>query len=137
MDLHTFARRAEGSQQTGLLSDPLPPSRTHTPLSQAAADSVTSAAKDVALSDKLDMAAGELSGGEARKLSVAIAFMGSPDVVFLDEPCSTMDPYSRRFTWDVIRRNAKVKHKCDRRQELCLGIAFADCPLFRVRRNAR
>ena len=42
------------------------------------------------------MAAGDLSGGQRRKLSVAIAFMGCPSVVFLDEPTSGMDPYSRR-----------------------------------------
>ncbi len=41
------------------------------------------AAKDVGLSDKLDSAAGDLSGGQRRKLSVAIAFMGDPAIVFL------------------------------------------------------
>lgn len=56
------------------------------------------------LSPQLDVLAGDLSGGQRRKLSVAIAFLGSPAVVFLDEPTSGMDPYSRRFTWDVIRR---------------------------------
>ena len=66
------------------------------------------AAEGVGLSDKLGCPAGELSGGEARMLSVAIAFMGRPEVVFLDEPTSAMDPYSRRFTWDVIRKNRKV-----------------------------
>jgi ATP-binding cassette subfamily A (ABC1) protein 3 len=39
-----------------------------------------------------------------RKLSVAIAFCGDPKVVFLDEPTSGMDPFARRFTWNVIRR---------------------------------
>lgn len=48
------------------------------------------------LGDKLDTLAGDLSGGQRRKLSVAIAFLGSPAVVFLDEPTSGMDPYSRR-----------------------------------------
>ena len=49
------------------------------------------------LDGKLDTPAGNLSGGQRRKLSVAIAFLGSPDVVFLDEPTSGMDPYSRRY----------------------------------------
>ena len=48
------------------------------------------------LHDQLYARAGELSGGQRRKLSVAIAFMGSPDIVFLDEPTSGMDPFTRR-----------------------------------------
>lgn len=50
----------------------------------------------IGLEDKGDTRAEELSGGQRRKLSVAIAFLGSPSVVFLDEPTSGMDPYSRR-----------------------------------------
>eukprot|EP00299_Pterocystis_sp_00344_P002494 c12818_g1_i1.p1 GENE.c12818_g1_i1~~c12818_g1_i1.p1 ORF type:complete len:1215 (-),score=255.25 c12818_g1_i1:43-3321(-) len=46
-----------------------------------------------------------LSGGQKRKLSVAIALIGDSKVVFLDEPTSGMDPYSRRFTWEVLRKN--------------------------------
>lgn len=46
--------------------------------------------------------AGTYSGGNKRKLSVAIALIGQPPVIFLDEPSSGMDPYARRFMWDVI-----------------------------------
>jgi ATP-binding cassette, subfamily A (ABC1), member 3 len=46
-----------------------------------------------------------LSGGQKRKLSVGIAFIGGSRVVVLDEPTSGMDPYSRRFTWNVIRQH--------------------------------
>ncbi|KAH9143316.1 hypothetical protein AeRB84_012675 [Aphanomyces euteiches] len=46
--------------------------------------------------------AGTLSGGNKRKLSVAIALIGSPPIIFLDEPSTGMDPVSRRFMWDVI-----------------------------------
>lgn len=49
------------------------------------------------LEEKGNTRAEELSGGQRRKLSVAIAFLGSPSVVFLDEPTSGMDPYSRRY----------------------------------------
>lgn len=49
------------------------------------------------LGEKGNTRAEELSGGQRRKLSVAIAFLGSPSVVFLDEPTSGMDPYSRRY----------------------------------------
>ncbi|TYZ65804.1 hypothetical protein PybrP1_003442, partial [[Pythium] brassicae (nom. inval.)] len=53
----------------------------------------------LAFEDKL---AGSLSGGNKRKLSVAIAMIGSPAILFLDEPSTGMDPVSRRFMWDVI-----------------------------------
>jgi ATP-binding cassette subfamily A (ABC1) protein 3 len=46
--------------------------------------------------------AGSLSGGNKRKLSVAIATIGSPSVVFLDEPSTGMDPCARRFMWRVL-----------------------------------
>jgi ATP-binding cassette subfamily A (ABC1) protein 1 len=46
--------------------------------------------------------AGSLSGGNKRKLSVAIAMIGNPRIIFLDEPSTGMDPVSRRFMWDVI-----------------------------------
>ncbi|KAJ0400796.1 hypothetical protein ATCC90586_008083 [Pythium insidiosum] len=46
--------------------------------------------------------AGSLSGGNKRKLSVAIAMIGDPRIIFLDEPSTGMDPVSRRFMWDVI-----------------------------------
>jgi ABC-type multidrug transport system ATPase subunit len=46
--------------------------------------------------------ASELSGGMRRKLSIAIAFMGAPTTVILDEPTSAVDPFSRRAIWDVL-----------------------------------
>ncbi|KAF5833388.1 hypothetical protein DUNSADRAFT_10320 [Dunaliella salina] len=61
------------------------------------------AGEQVGLAAKLDSQAGDLSGGQKRKLSVAIAFLGDPAVVLIDEPTSGMDPYTRRFTWELIR----------------------------------
>jgi len=51
-----------------------------------------------------DRPAGEYSGGNKRKLSVALATIGAPPVVFLDEPSTGVDPVARRFLWDVIAR---------------------------------
>ncbi|TMW55619.1 hypothetical protein Poli38472_010501 [Pythium oligandrum] len=61
--------------------------------------------RDVGLTEKRKVQAKNLSGGQKRKLSVALAFIGDSKLVFLDEPTSGMDPYSRRFTWNLLQRN--------------------------------
>jgi len=61
--------------------------------------------QSVGLTEKRNVYSKFLSGGQKRKLSVGIAFIGDSRVVFLDEPTSGMDPYSRRFTWNVIRQH--------------------------------
>jgi ABC-type multidrug transport system ATPase subunit len=60
--------------------------------------------RDVALYEKRNTYSKNLSGGMKRKLSLAMAFCGGSTVVLLDEPTSGMDPFSRRFTWNVIRQ---------------------------------
>lgn len=42
------------------------------------------------------------SGGMRRKLCVAVAMLGNPDVIFLDEPTAGMDPVARRIVWNQI-----------------------------------
>ena len=54
------------------------------------------------LSEFADRQAGAYSGGMKRKLSLGIALIGQPTVVFLDEPSTGMDPASRRFLWSVL-----------------------------------
>jgi len=56
-----------------------------------------------------NVAAGTYSGGNKRKLSVAIAMIGNPPVVFLDEPSTGMDPEARRFMWNVISRISRER----------------------------
>mmetsp|Transcript_62430 Transcript_62430/g.122842 ORF Transcript_62430/g.122842 Transcript_62430/m.122842 type:complete len:2323 (-) Transcript_62430:80-7048(-) len=56
--------------------------------------------------------AGSLSGGNKRKLSVAVATIGEPSIVFLDEPSTGMDPVARRFMWKVIARMTTEDAQC-------------------------
>lgn len=66
-------------------------------------EKIKTSIEDVALLEKRNTLSKNLSGGMKRKLSVAIAFCGESKTVLLDEPTSGMDPFSRRFTWNVIR----------------------------------
>lgn len=60
--------------------------------------------EQVGLTEKVNDKSAALSGGMQRKLSVAIALIGDSKIVFLDEPTSGMDPYSRRATWDLLKK---------------------------------
>jgi len=74
--------------------------------------------------------AGTYSGGNKRKLSVAIALIGNPKVVFLDEPSTGMDPVSRRFMWDFIsetmtnRAVILTTHSMEECEALCQRIGI-------------
>ena len=65
--------------------------------------------KELNLGDHEEKLSGTLSGGNKRKLSVAMAMIGNPKIVFLDEPSTGMDPKARRFMWKVISRVATEK----------------------------
>ncbi len=56
----------------------------------------------VGLADRRSVRCGRLSGGQRRRLDVALALIGDPELVFLDEPTTGFDPAARRSAWDVI-----------------------------------
>ncbi|MFE9439149.1 ATP-binding cassette domain-containing protein [Streptomyces sp. NPDC006602] len=61
-------------------------------------------ARDLDLTDLLDRKAGALSGGQRRRLDIAMALTHRPKVLFLDEPTTGLDPGSRADLWDLVRR---------------------------------
>ena len=74
-----------------------------------------------------------LSGGEKQRLALAIALVGRPDVVFLDEPTAGLDPAGRRLAWDVIRdlkasgvTVVLTTHLLDEAEELADRVAIID-----------
>jgi ABC-2 type transport system ATP-binding protein len=56
----------------------------------------------VGLQDAAEVRAGRLSGGQRRRLDVALALVGDPELLFLDEPTTGFDPSARRQAWEVI-----------------------------------
>ncbi len=66
---------------------------------------VVSMLKRMALWNYRDKLAGDYSGGNKRKLSVAIALLGDPKVLYLDEPSTGMDAHSRRFVATMLRQS--------------------------------
>jgi len=57
----------------------------------------------VGLSEKRDVRVLKLSGGQQRRLDVAIALAGDPELLFLDEPTTGFDPSARRLAWEIVR----------------------------------
>lgn len=63
------------------------------------AEVIEKAIEQLHIEDQRKKPAGTLSGGNKRKLSVAIAIIGNPPIILLDEPSAGMDPEARRFMW--------------------------------------
>ena len=61
-------------------------------------------AEEFGLTELLKRQTGALSGGQKRRLSVALAFVGQPELVLLDEPTTGLDVDARRTLWDAVRR---------------------------------
>ena len=88
----------------------------------------------VGLESKADDYAKRLSGGQQQRLAIALALVHDPDIVFLDEPTTGLDPQARRNLWDVIRSiNADqgktvvlTTHYLEEAEELCQRVAIMD-----------
>src|SRR5699024_7760224 len=64
---------------------------------------VESALEALWLSHRSDVRVNQLSGGEQRRLDLALATLGRPEVLFLDEPTTGLDPEFRKAVWEIIR----------------------------------
>ena len=85
----------------------------------------------VGLADKADERIKTLSGGQQRRLDLALALVGDPDLIFLDEPTTGFDPAARRTAWEVVRSLKAMgktvvltTHYLDEAQELSDRVAI-------------
>jgi len=89
--------------------------------------------RTVDLGEKRNTRSKELSGGQRQRLSVALALVNDPEIVFLDEPTTGLDPQARRQLWDVIRdmrgRGKTIlmtTHYLEEAETLCDRVAIVD-----------
>jgi ABC-2 type transport system ATP-binding protein len=85
----------------------------------------------VGLEEKRDARVRTLSGGQQRRLDLALALIGDPELIFLDEPTTGFDPAARRNAWEVIRSLQDLgktilltTHYLDEAQALCDRVAI-------------
>jgi ABC-2 type transport system ATP-binding protein len=95
--------------------------------------SVEVAMNSVSLEEKKDARISQLSGGQKQRLAVATAIVGDPELLFLDEPTTGLDPTSRRQLWEIlrsIRERGKTilltTHYMDEAERLCDRVAIVD-----------
>ncbi|HZM15049.1 MAG TPA: ABC transporter ATP-binding protein, partial [Candidatus Krumholzibacteria bacterium] len=89
--------------------------------------------REVELTEKTHARVGTLSGGQKQRLAVACALVGDPELLFLDEPTTGLDPQSRRQVWDIVnafkaggRTVLLTTHYMDEAEKLCDRVAIVD-----------
>src|SRR5690606_18401197 len=89
--------------------------------------------RDIGLEDKMHAYTKHLSGGQKQRFSIASALVNDPEVLFLDEPTTGLDPHARRNLWSLVREiHAKGKtivlttHYMEEAEELCDRVAIMD-----------
>lgn len=92
---------------------------------------VSWAIKKLALTHYANRPSKTYSGGNKRKLSTAMALIGNPPIIFLDEPTTGMDPHARRFLWNLILEIIKdgrsvilTSHSMEECEALCTRMAI-------------
>ncbi|NGO72529.1 ABC transporter ATP-binding protein [Streptomyces sp. SB3404] len=107
--------------------------RTFASLYGVPADRADAMLDTVGLVDKAGTREDKLSGGQAQRLSIACALVHDPELVFLDEPTTGLDPQARRNLWDLLRQiNAEGRtvvlttHYMDEAETLCDRVAIMD-----------
>ncbi len=89
--------------------------------------------RDLSLDEKRNARVGKLSGGQKQRLAVACALVGHPDILFLDEPTTGLDPQSRIQLWEVVARFRAgggtvllTTHYMEEAERLCDRVAIVD-----------
>jgi ABC-2 type transport system ATP-binding protein len=89
--------------------------------------------REVGLLEKERARVGSLSGGQKQRLAVACALVGDPELLFLDEPTTGLDPQSRRQVWEIVNGFKKrgrtvvlTTHYMDEAEKLCDRISVVD-----------
>jgi len=87
----------------------------------------------VGLEDKANAFPGKLSGGQQQRLALALALVNNPEIVFLDEPTTGLDPQSRRALWEIIRELIErgktvvlTTHYMEEAEALCHRVGIID-----------